>query len=392
MQMQYYTWILILTVLALVVLGILVYENGRMEPKTKNKFYLTYLIIILSAIAEWIGVYLNGAPEWTRGLHMFVKWLDYSLSPIASVCFVRQLNEKNKLEKAIRNLLLVHVAFEAVAVFSGWTVYIDENNIYHHGDFFYIYAAVLVVIVFYVIYEFYLYGRNFTKKNKLSLAMIALFVCLGLAVQEVIAPNNRTVYLTLAYGSILLYIHYCEFSQIMNDRCLTRQKTLLERDVLTGLYSHYAYNEALKLFRDQERLPEDLVIFSVDVNGLKLVNDHKGHEAGDELIKGAAQCIADELSAYGKCYRTGGDEFVAILYMPYELILEVCKKLERRTALWSGNLCTNLYLAYGYAAAVEYPLLTIEKVIHMADQGMYKMKAEYYLSEGNDRRGSRYVY
>lgn len=46
-----------------------------------------------------------------------------------------------------------------------------------------------------------------------------------------------------------------------------------------------------------------LVIFAMDVNGLKGANDTKGHEAGDELIKGAADCIKEAIGGSGNVRR-----------------------------------------------------------------------------------------
>lgn len=37
-----------------------------------------------------------------------------------------------------------------------------------------------------------------------------------------------------------------------------------------------------------------------------------GHIKGDELIKSVADCLQNNLSDLGKCYRIGGDEFVFI--------------------------------------------------------------------------------
>ena len=68
-------------------------------------------------------------------------------------------------------------------------------------------------------------------------------------------------------------------------------------DELTRLYNRRCYEEDLDEFRRQG-LNEKFVLFSIDVNGLKKVNDTLGHAAGDELIKGAADCLA--LSVRGK--------------------------------------------------------------------------------------------
>ena len=47
----------------------------------------------------------------------------------------------------------------------------------------------------------------------------------------------------------------------------------------------------MKRFLD-EPLPENLSYIAININGLKAVNDHFGHDAGDRTIIGAAQCIA----------------------------------------------------------------------------------------------------
>ena len=52
----------------------------------------------------------------------------------------------------------------------------------------------------------------------------------------------------------------------------------------------------------------------MDVNRLKIVNDSQGHAAGDELLQGAASCIKKCVDSCEKVYRTGGDEFIALLF------------------------------------------------------------------------------
>ena len=57
------------------------------------------------------------------------------------------------------------------------------------------------------------------------------------------------------------------------DDSLSSQKKLILTDAVTGLYSRYSYNEDLELYRKMDRLPDDLTVFSIDVNGLKTSND-----------------------------------------------------------------------------------------------------------------------
>ncbi|MGN1231584.1 MAG: GGDEF domain-containing protein, partial [Anaerotignum sp.] len=188
-----------------------------------------------------------------------------------------------------------------------------------------------------------------------------------------------------AFGSIFLFIHYSEFSQLKNDDNLYRQKVLIETDALTGIYNRYAYIEALNEYQKNEALRQNLVAFSIDINGLKNVNDTMGHSAGDELICGAAQCISEALGAYGKCFRTGGDEFIALLHLEKKQITDVQNALEQAAKNWKGEIVGSLSLSSGYAIAESHPELSIEKIVNLADKMMYANKERYYQQMGLHR-------
>lgn len=378
---EYYTAVVFLSCLALCVMGILIYENGRFDKKTKHRFYETYMLIILASVAEWAGVALNGAPGWTTGIHALMKCLDYIATPIAGVLFVRQVSQKNRLQKYMLMLLVANAVFEFISVFTGWTFYIDAENYYHHGPLYFIYVAVFILAIIFVLLEFLYYGRMYKKKNRFSLYAIIFLVCVGIALQEIIGGVLRTSIFALNVGSILLFIHYSEFQQQKSDDDISYQKMLIDTDVLTGMLSRYAYTEMLKEFSQKNNLPENLVVFVIDINGLKKVNDNMGHEAGDELIRGAAACISKVLGPYGKCFRTGGDEFAAILQMDRKETEEVLENLSRTAANWKGKMVDHISLSAGYAIAQEYPEMTVEKIVNLADRMMYINKAEYYARE-----------
>ena len=92
---------------------------------------------------------------------------------------------------------------------------------------------------------------------------------------------------------------------------LLREKIIYEseHDKLTDLYNKDKYI----INRDNEfGKPERIAIFNFDVNNLKLVNDTKGHEAGDRLIVKTAESLKSILKDDMMAYRIGGDEFVVI--------------------------------------------------------------------------------
>jgi diguanylate cyclase (GGDEF)-like protein len=61
------------------------------------------------------------------------------------------------------------------------------------------------------------------------------------------------------------------------------------------------------------RRERPFAIVSLDVDGLKAVNDSRGHQAGDALLRGIADALRTVLRSEDIAVRTGGDEFVVLL-------------------------------------------------------------------------------
>lgn len=156
-------------------------------------------------------------------------------------------------------------------------------------------------------------------------------------------------------------------------------------DELTRLYNRRMYEDeldAIKISNDMD----NLVVVAMDLNGLKTVNDSLGHKAGDELIIGAGKCIKDSFCLVGKVYRTGGDEFMAILRCEKNKLSDILAGFDNNMKTWTGNLVDSLSISYGYAVAVDEAELGVAELISLADQRMYKAKADYYEKKGINRR------
>ncbi len=154
-------------------------------------------------------------------------------------------------------------------------------------------------------------------------------------------------------------------------------------DEMTRLYNRRCYEEDLTELRNKGP-EEDIVLFSVDVNGLKTVNDTKGHAAGDELIKGAADCLSLAVGNRGKVYRTGGDEFMAVVHTDDPETIR--KTIAERSAEWHGIYTDKITVSVGYAAYRANPGASIDDLEHLADTDMYGEKERYYRENAIDRR------
>ncbi len=89
---------------------------------------------------------------------------------------------------------------------------------------------------------------------------------------------------------------------------------MVDHDALTGLLNRRSFTRELD---SQAALaarygPEGALLM-LDLDNFKDVNDTLGHQAGDEIIRRAAQLLAGRLRASDKIARLGGDEFAILL-------------------------------------------------------------------------------
>jgi len=158
-------------------------------------------------------------------------------------------------------------------------------------------------------------------------------------------------------------------------------------DSMTEVNNRRSFDEFMDR-SDEFDLTEEAVFFSFDLNDLKKANDSCGHEAGDELIKGAAGCMKEILGKYGNIYRTGGDEFVVIADLPVQSRDTIIKQLEDRFESWKGSLYPSLSISTGYVCASDDPSMTLEDMRRKAERIMYDQKERYHMLTGNDNSRS----
>lgn len=82
-------------------------------------------------------------------------------------------------------------------------------------------------------------------------------------------------------------------------------------DALTGLHNRFFFDEELSRLEENHRQP--ISVLMLDMDGLKRVNDSRGHFAGDEALRQVAQLVRSCLRGDDLVARLGGDEFAVLL-------------------------------------------------------------------------------
>ncbi len=210
-----------------------------------------------------------------------------------------------------------------------------------------------------------------------------LFMIAGALIEGALGVG--TTYVAVAIADIFIFV-------TLQNEIIAREKRNVQKwmrrsntDELTGLQNRHAYEADIKAI-EERGVTSDFVYVSVDVNGLKSVNDQYGHVAGDELLVGAAECLRASFGLYGKLYRTGGDEFIALINVNEDKIDSLVKKTEELTSQWKGELISNLAVSCGYATRKDSGDVPIRQMAVLADKRMYEAKSEYYRRTGIERR------
>ena len=117
-----------------------------------------------------------------------------------------------------------------------------------------------------------------------------------------------------------------------------------------------------------------IAVISADCDGLKVVNDTRGHLAGDEYLRLSALAVETCLPEGASAFRTGGDEFLAFLpnttLEEAEAVIESMRRQQQLFNITEGNLS----ISFG-AATIDGPEDSVIDAIDRADRAMYTDKA-----------------
>lgn len=136
-------------------------------------------------------------------------------------------------------------------------------------------------------------------------------------------------------------------------------------DDLTGIYNRNAYNLCIDKIKNNKQKKRWIILF--DIDDFKIINDTKGHLAGDAVLKNVAKELLEVFSnGHYEIFRMGGDEFSVLAEDVSESeIIEHMISLKKRLKK-DGNIS----LSKGYSMIKDNP----EKAFMYADEMLYADK------------------
>lgn len=155
-------------------------------------------------------------------------------------------------------------------------------------------------------------------------------------------------------------------------------RNMAEQDALTGVKNRMGCE---KYIEHAARSSQYIALLLVDLDGFKAVNDSYGHAAGDLILTVIASRFAElqsKSNVPGVVGRIGGDEFVIYLVLQnndHELLSKVAQdaiELANLPAEYNGQQI-KVGCSIGIAVQSSHGL-SLEKLLHRADQAMYSVK------------------
>lgn len=172
----------------------------------------------------------------------------------------------------------------------------------------------------------------------------------------------------------IIWEHMKKYKESLKTQIVSR---LAYHDGLTDMLNRTSFMEDLQTLEGRFNTEQDFTVMAAvfDVNNLKYVNDNFGHTIGDELIITAAKTISKYFNDMGKCYRTGGDEFVFISLdiEARSKFNEIYKNMSDELMLIDTSSKYPVSIACGIAV-MNSSHKKVQDVIDEADANMYKNK------------------
>ena len=353
---------------------------------------------MLEAIKEyffqnWILILILGAfvvallimPFASRKATIRYLWLLLSIFLLSIVVFSEFYLPANADTKTAR-LILMAIRYSATPFVIAFVIMVLVKRQKH---FVFIPAALLFILNIVSIFTGIVFGLSDTtyELKRGPLGFLPYVLCgtymVWLIVLLVQRSNKRLleiapiVFLSIALtsGVVFPFVFGSKFAQmfctiIAVSLFIYYVFTILElakKDALTGVLNREAY------YVETRRDYKDITaIISLDMNGLKRINDTLGHAAGDEALVTMALCFVKATRARQSVYRMGGDEFVIVCRKTSkEDVDALVKRIEDYVA--AANCSCSIGYSYHEEGSVK-----LEDLLKESDEKMYSDKADYY--------------
>lgn len=347
--------------------------NIKKSQEDKYMIWIT-LSVTISCIVDSLVSFCSGKAGFFYCIIIYLgnTWLYFSIMLIGPlwVLLIESHNKTTKvklLHSLINYISLLGVIGLFINLFKPLIFYIDSSNIYHRGQYFYLY------VLFSVFFYFCGITVYINKRNRISMIpFVPTF--------QIFFPIVISMLFEIFFKGISMIWGGCAVS--ISLMTIAFQNENICRDKLTGLFNRY-YLDHIDLKYEDRGI---LCFMMIDINGFKQINDKYGHSEGDKGLMFVSECVSNSVGDNGSVIRYAGDEFVVLLNTKEYKEAENCiKRINENLEQVNKELQKDysLSLSIGYEI-FDMRVIRMEEILEVIDKKMYEEKKKYYST--HDRR------
>lgn len=324
------------------------------DPKRIRRAVLFAVLDKLSCVLQAWAISMRFSHNWV----ILTSVIGYTCRPfiMAEIGLSISNSEKYKnlvVAPAVLNMLIVSTSFFTDIVFTH-----TRDLEFQRGPLGYTPHIICVLYYLYFILLIIRYHRQGERREDKYFVLLFTLIVLFASSLETFDIARDILDGTAVVASVFIYLY--TYMQYTN------------RDPLTQLLNRQAYYEYTE--SNEEKISG---VISIDMNGLKDLNDTQGHAAGDEALEKIGFALRSCERSSIRPYRMGGDEFLVLcLRCDAEEVLHAVKQLEYAL----GKIPYSCSLGF----AIQDGTKTLDALNREADANMYRAKREYYKTR--DRR------
>ncbi len=337
-------------VLILLAFAILLSSTVFLDKRTILRLYALILLLFIFSLLVYAEFYLEGMGEYADA-RLVLMAIRYSATPIIIAFIIYTLAKHETWTVFVPAIILSILDF--ISVFTGIVFCISDEGTLKRGPLGYL--PYIMVGFYSVLLVYQLIKRSNKRASEIfPIAFLCLAFTSGLVLPFVLGKDYSKLFCVTI--TIALFVYYV---------FLILQLT--EKDALTGLLNRQSFYSATS--NDEKEIN---AIVTIDMNGLKVINDQEGHLAGDTALATLASCFMKASTSKDSVFRIGGDEFLIVCRRSSE---EDVQKLIERIQNRVSETRYSCAIGYSYSPDGE---MDIEEMQKVSDEMMYKNKKEYY--------------
>ena len=331
------------------------------RDKELRYFWLTVISCLLLVLQDLAETYASEDPG-LRFWRTLLSVAGYFLRSTASVGLVLVVCKPEQRKKTIWIPCIINLLVCSTAFFTDIAFGFDENYSFYRGPLGYVAFIVPVLYLIAILWlTFRRYGDSGRKTEQLII-FTGAGICLLSTILDALHGGVR-LHESILISSIFFYMFLRSYD--------------IRRDSLTRLLNRQSLYDDCEIHKK-----EITAVASLDMNGLKILNDTQGHHAGDTALRKIGERILETSTPQMRTYRIGGDEFIMLFSgMDENMVCETINKIRKAVD------------DIGYSISAGYAMREkdedMESLIRRSDMKMFEYKAQYYRDQRHDRRHGR---